>query len=149
MKKIFFVLYAVVILVSCSSDDGSDFHYELLPINEAEVPDVFEFGNIYTVKVKYNIPDNCYIESDVLYEYDEDARNIAVMSLVIEDDDCQPVAEEQELSFEIQALQETPYILRFWQGEDEEGDPKYLVVEVPVIKNIESADEFKTTHTKL
>jgi len=149
-RKIFFVIFAVLLMASCSDDDSYDYHYELLPIEEALVPEEFEYGQIYNISVKYIVPDDCYINSDILYEYNDDARNVAVISLVIESNDCETVDLEQELTFQVHALQASPYIFRFWQGDDENGEPIYLIIEVPVINiNNEKANEFKETHTKM
>jgi len=149
-RKIFFVIFAVLLMASCSDDDSYDYHYELLPIEEALVPEEFEYGQIYNISVKYIVPDDCYINSDILYEYNDDARNVAVISLVIESNDCETVDLEQELTFQVHALQASPYIFRFWQGDDENGEPIYLILEVPVINiNNEKANEFKETHTKM
>jgi len=150
MKKIFFVLFAVNLLVSCSNDDESNYHYELLAVEDAIVPDEFEFGKIYDITVKYILPDDCYIYSDILYEYDFDARNIAVITTVIEENNCETLNFDEEITFKVQALQASPYIFKFWQGEDENGIPIYLIIEVPVVtKNNQSVNEFKTTHTKM
>ena len=150
LRKIFFVIFAVVLLVSCSDDDSYDYHYELLPIEEAQVPVEFEFGKIYEITVKYISPSDCYINSDILYEYDEDARNVAVISLVIESNDCETIDFEEELTFRVHALQASPYIFRFWQGDDDNGEPIYLTIEVPVINlSNQKANEFEATHTKM
>lgn len=150
LKKIFFVIFTVIFFVSCSDDDSSDYHYELLPVEDALVPEEFEFGKVYELTVKYIVPDDCYVNSDILYEYDQDARNIAVISHVIENNNCDPLDLEQELTFRVQALQASPYIFRFWQGDDENGDPIYLIVEVPVINLIDQkANELEATHTKM
>jgi len=150
IKKIFFVIFAVIFFVSCSDDDNSEYHYELLPVEDALVPEEFEFGKVYELTVKYNVPDDCYVNSDILYEYDQDARNIAVISFVIENNNCEPLDLEQELTFRVQALQASPYIFRFWQGDDENGEPIYLTIEVPVINlSDQNANEFKATHTKM
>ena len=149
-RNIFFVIFAVVLMVSCSDDDSYEYQYELLPIEEALVPEEFEYGQIYDISVKYIVPDDCYINSDILYEYNEDARNVAVISLVIDSNDCDPLDLEQELTFQVRALQASPYIFRFWQGDDDNGEPVYLILEVPVINiSNEKANEFKETHTKM
>jgi len=150
MKKIFFVIFAIVLISSCSDDDSYDYQYELLPIEDAIVPEEFNLGEVYDISVKYFVPDDCYINSDVLYEYDQDARNVAVIALVIDSNDCETVDMEQELSFKVHALQTTPYIFRFWQGEDSNGEPIYLTIEVPV-NNLsdKKTNEFKETHTKM
>jgi hypothetical protein len=150
MKRIFFVIFAVLIFASCSDNDGSDYHYELLATEDALVPEEFEYGKIYDITVKYIVPDDCYIASDILYEYDATARNIAVISLVVEENSCEPLELEQELNIRVHALQTSPYIFRFWQGEDDNGDPIYLTIEVPVLTpSDESAHESKEAHTKM
>jgi len=90
-------------------------------------------GQIYFITVKYILPDECYVYNDVLYEYDFDARNIAVISTVIDDDNCEILDREEELTIRVEALQVEPYIFRFWQGDDENGDPIYLEIVVPVV----------------
>ncbi len=148
-KRIFFVIFAVISFVSCS-DDSTDYHYELLETEDAVVPEDLQFGQIYDITVKYIVPDDCYIASDILYEYDETARNIAVISLVVDENSCEPLEIEQELTVRVHALQTSPYIFRFWQGEDDNGDPIYLIVEVPVVtQSDESAHESEETHIKM
>ncbi|MCK4561785.1 MAG: hypothetical protein KAT78_02670 [Flavobacteriaceae bacterium] len=149
MKKILFAFFSLILLLSCS-DDSKNYHYELLPIIEVEVPDEFEFGNIYDITVKYIRPDDCYIYSDILYEYDFYTRNVAVISTIIEDNNCEILEIEERLTFRVQALQTSPYIFKFWQGDDENGNPIYLIIEVPVIINSnKSKNESKNTHTKM
>lgn len=133
MKKIFFVFFILLLAVSCSDDDSSNYHYELLPVEEADVPDEFVYGQIYYISVKYIRPTECYVYNDVLYEYDYDARNIAVISTVVEDNDCEIIDSDEELTIRVQALQTSPYIFRFWQGDDDDGDPIYLEIVVPVV----------------
>ena len=133
MKGIFFVIFSFIIFVSCSNDDGPTCHYELLAIEEVILPENFEYGKIYEVSLKYIQPDDCYISSDVLYEYDNDIRNVAVISTVLDDKNCFPSEFEDDISFKVQALQEETYIFKFWQGEDDNGEPIYLVKEVPVV----------------
>ena len=133
MKRIFFVIFSFIIFVSCSVDEGSTYHYELLAVEDANLPLEFEYGKVYNVSLKYIQPDDCYVYSDVLYEYDEEARNVAVIATVLDDKSCNPTELEDEISFNVQALQEETYIFKFWQGDDENGEPIYLIKEVPVI----------------
>ena len=133
MKRIFFVIFSFIIFVSCSNDDEPTYHYELLAIEDVILPENFEYGKIYEVSLKYIQPDDCYISSDVLYEYDSDIRNVAVISTVLDDKNCFPSEFEDDISFKVQALQEETYIFKFWQGEDDNGEPIYLVKEVPVV----------------
>lgn len=133
MNRVFFVIFSFIIFVSCSNDDGPTYHYELLAVEDVDLPDEFEYGKVYNVSLKYILPDDCYISSDVLYEYDFDMRNVAVISTVLDDKDCFPVDFEDDISFKVKALQTETYVFKFWQGEDEQGEPIYLIKEVPVV----------------
>jgi hypothetical protein len=54
------------------------------------------------------------------------------------------------LNIRVHALQVSPYIFRFWQGEDDNGDPIYLTIEVPVVtQSDKSAHESEETHTEM
>ena len=121
--------------MACSNDDAPTYHYELLAVEDVDLPEAFEYGKVYDVSLKYILPDDCYISSDVLYEYDFEIRNVAVISTVLDDKDCFPVDFEDDISFKVKALQTETYVFKFWQGEDEEGEPIYLIKEVPVITN--------------
>lgn len=150
MKKIFFVIFTFILFSSCSNEDDQVLHHELLAIQDAIVPETFEYGKIYDITLKYIVPDDCYIYSDVLYEYDNEARNIAVISTVIENKNCETIDLKDDLNFRIQALQDNTYILKFWQGDDENGEPVYLIKEIPVIHtNNLSANEFRSAHNKM
>jgi len=135
VNRVFFVIFSFIIFVSCSNDDGPTYHYELLAVEDVDLPDEFEYGKVYNVSLKYILPDDCYISSDVLYEYDLDMRNVAVISTVLDDKDCFPVDFEDNISFKVKALQTETYVFKFWQGEDEQGEPIYLIKEVPVVTN--------------
>lgn len=135
MNRVFFVIFSFIIFVACSNDDAPTYHYELLAVEDVDLPEAFEYGKVYDVSLKYILPDDCYISSDVLYEYDFEIRNVAVISTVLDDKDCFPVDFEDDISFKVKALQTETYVFKFWQGEDEEGEPIYLIKEVPVITN--------------
>ena len=135
MKRIFFVIFSFIIFVSCSNDDEPSYHYELLAIKEVELPLEFEYGKVYEVNLQFIQPDDCYVYSDVLYEYDVEMRNVAVISTVLDGKQCNSVDLEDEISFKVQALQVENYVFKFWQGEDDNGEPIYLIIEVPVVNN--------------
>jgi hypothetical protein len=133
IKKILFALSVILLTVSCSSDDNSNYYYKVLPVKEANVPSEFIYGQYYNITVRYIRPNDCHVYNEILYEYDYNARNIAVLSTVIDDKDCEELDREEELTILVHAVQHEPYIFRFWQGDDEDGEPIYLEIEVPVI----------------
>lgn len=134
MKQFLLALLAVVFLVSCDDDDDVVYHFEYVPVLEAEVPEEFEFGRVYELIVTYELPNSCYDIYSYDYIYEGTSRIIAPIAIV--DDSagsCAEMTTEGTFTVRVEALQAEDYLFKFWQGEDEEGEPIYLEIEVPVI----------------
>jgi hypothetical protein len=134
MKKIVLLLLILLTLNSCSvGNDGPDYHYEVLPVDSYIVPQSFTLGETYQIKVKYKRPSSCHYFQGFYYEKDGYTRTIAVQTSVLEDDDCVPLDEEPvEASFNFQCTTTSPYLFKFYKGEDAEGNNIFDEVEIPV-----------------
>ena len=137
MKRLVLILGAIAMcfgLNSCNlDDDGVNFHFAALEVVDVELPESFEFNGRYQITVTYNRPDDCtFFEGFEVSEKDTTVRNVVVVASVITDRECTPQAEEVEATFNFVVLYNETYVFRFWQGEDQNGDPKFLEVEVPV-----------------
>lgn len=136
MKRYILILFvAVISFSSCSleSEDQISFSLVFLPIETAEVPTEFEFGETYSITISYFLPSACYQFRDIYYDYDENSRIIAVNSILNNDQICTQALIEQEHTFSVLCSQEENYVFKFWQGENSQGEDQYLIVEVPVI----------------
>ena len=137
MKKSFFtILFVSVFLVisSCSLDDGPNFYFVPLQIVGAELPDSFDLGETYQIRVQYNQPDACtaFAGFDVI-DQDTTVRNVVVLGTRRTDQDvCAEMVEEKSATFNFIVRYSQPYTFRFWQGESANGEQTYLEVEVPV-----------------
>lgn len=125
---------------SCGIDDepfGQGFHFEILPINEVLMPESFTHGEFYQIDYSYYKPSTCYAFNELYYLVDGDYRTVAVINTVLEETDdiiCEPLEDELEwrtLFFEC-TKDFGSYIFKFWQGQDENGEDVYLIMEVPV-----------------
>tara|TARA_R110002167_G_scaffold206691_5_gene410742 strand:+ start:5015 stop:5431 length:417 start_codon:yes stop_codon:yes gene_type:complete len=119
---------------SCDVDDGVNFHFEALPIVNAEVPASFQMYGRYQIAVTYNRPDDCtFFEGFDVVKKDVTERNVVVIGSIVTDRECADLADEVlRATFNFEVLYDQTYLFRFWQGEDEDGEPKYLEIEVPV-----------------
>lgn len=146
-KKIVLIFF-VVLLSACNSDDDN-YYYQLMPIEEADLPEFFEYGKVYLVTVRYQIPNDCLLYPELIYEYDLDAREVGVVGTFVDSKDCSELEDvTRNFTFRVQALQREDYVFKFWQGEDENGDSIYLEVVVPVENfNNQITHGFKETHT--
>jgi len=138
MKRLFILLFAAVsVLESCSFDDDKvNFHYTPLEIVNAEVPESFDFGRTYTISVDILRPDDCTLtDSFDVRRHTTDSTNVRTVSaigILLDNDECAPVDQEIQDTFEFEVRYTNPYIFRFYTGNDENGDPQFLEIEVPV-----------------
>ncbi len=137
MKKLFYLSIVLLLFSSCSIDDNNpndDFFFEILPIESVIMPEEFVFGQSYEISVTYIKPSGCYIFNDFYYVSEFNQRTVAIINTVYINNQCQPLNEEVEVSFNFLANNNETYIFKFWQGEDENGNDLYYIVEVPVIE---------------
>ncbi len=141
MKKTFVILFAIMLALafnSCDVDsDSPNFHFVSLQIESVDMPESFELNETYTINLTYTVPDGCtYFEGFDVTKSDTTTREVvAIGSQKIDQKGCTPTTREVEGSFDFIVIYAEPYLFRFYQGEDDNGDPVFLEIEVPVIEN--------------
>ena len=123
-------------VTSCSNDDDNyhDYHLEYVNVVSADLPDEFIFGNTYRINVTIELPNSCYYYYNQYdYFYEGTSRLIYPIAHVDDGVACTLNITETTFSIPVQALQSEPYIFKFYQGEDAEGQDIFLTIEVPVI----------------
>jgi hypothetical protein len=136
--KYFIPLFLVgFLLFGCSSDDDNNDHpyrLEYIGVVSADVPDEFIQGNTYRINITIELPNSCYyFYNQYDYLYEDTSRLIYPITHIDEDVPCTENIRDVTFSIPVQALQSEPYIFKFYQGEDEEGQDVFLTIEVPVI----------------
>lgn len=144
MKKFKYLLIMIVALgatvSSCNDDNDNDhaYHLEYIGTKSADVPDEFIFGKTYRINVTIELPNSCYFfYNQYDYFYEGTARLIYPIAHVDDDIACTPDIREVTFSIPVQALQTEPYIFKFYQGEDADGQDIFLTIEVPVVQSIQ------------
>jgi hypothetical protein len=133
LAVIFGILFTVLIGTSCNNDDGVNFHFTALEITGATLPDSFQLNERYQITVTYTRPNDCtYFEGFDVVQKDLTVRDVVAIGSVLTDEACAESTEEVQATFNFVVLYDQTYLFRFWQGEDENGNPIYLQVEVPV-----------------
>jgi len=122
-------------VTSCNDDDDyHEHHLEHVSVISAELPDEFTYGHTYRINVTIELPNSCYYYYDQYdYFYEGTSRLIYPIAHVDDDVACTQNITETTFSIPIQALQNEPYIFKFYQGEDDNGEDMFLTIEVPVI----------------
>lgn len=124
--------------MSCSLDDdngSSNHHFEILPVESVDMPEEFVLGETYTIYTSYIKPSSCHVFYNHYFESELNQRTIAIVDIVY-DNDCEVYETEvlEEVSFNFKVVSNGTYIFKFWQGEDENGNDLYYIVEVPVVE---------------
>lgn len=133
-KVIFLVVCFSLIFSGCSNGDGQNFHFTALQIISADVPESFELNQTYQINVTYSLPNGCtaYEGFDVNYE-DTTIRNVVAIGSVRTDTEaCEEVVTEGQAFFNFTIIYDQPYTFKFFQGENNDGEPEFLEVIVPV-----------------
>ncbi|WP_104735044.1 hypothetical protein [Hanstruepera ponticola] len=134
MKKLVVCLLFMLAL-SCSTDDGMDpVSFVILPVEDAIVPTEFERYETYDIYLEYLRPTSCHGFNDIYYTRETNERTVAIVAKYFQsNNNCVEIDEPTEASFRFKATTEDLYIFKFWQGEDENGEDQYMIIEVPVI----------------
>lgn len=136
MKRILFVISLVFLLNSCTiEDDADNYHYEILPVDSYELPESFVFGQTYAIKIFYKLPTTCHGFEGFYYESHMNTRTIAIQSIVVNQNNCQPISVDEpavETILDFSVVYNEPYLFKFYKGKDENGVNIFEEVEVPV-----------------
>ena len=139
MKK----LVSIVLLLTASllafssctiEDDSPNYRFEFIPVESVELPESFEIGKSYEIKVHYRLPSNCHYYDGFYYEKDLNTRTFALQTKVIEGDQCAPIedGELKEATFDFFVNNNGSYIFKFYAGKTSTGENSFLEYEIPV-----------------
>ncbi|WP_228853178.1 hypothetical protein [Aegicerativicinus sediminis] len=136
MKYLGSLLVLFLLATSCSlDDDGTNYHYEILPVESVDLPDSFEYGGVYEITLTYNRPSTCHRFNEFYFRSDGNERIVAVINSVLEENNCTELTDDLvEVSFDFRVIYTGTYVFKFWQGKDENDNDLYYIVEVPVVE---------------
>lgn len=142
MKRMLLLCSFLTLLGSCTGDAVTEdsFHFEILPIATVELPNELVGDEMIAIDYTYLLPTNCHSFNDLYYIENGNERTIAVVNLVTDSTPtglaCTTLNEQlDERNFEFYVPPEySVMVLRFWQGEDVNGEDIYLRVELPVVE---------------
>ncbi|WP_136667651.1 hypothetical protein [Flavobacterium sp. H122] len=134
MKYVLCIAVLFFGFISCTIDDGVDFHYELLPVDSVELPDEFKRDSIYEIPFKYSRPTTCYAFDGFYYRREANVRTIAIGTIVFEQNNCRPPTTNPLTAvLYFKPTVENSYIFKIWKGKDTNGQNIFEETEIPVI----------------
>lgn len=124
----------LVSLASCNNDDGGPTtEFNQLKITAADLPASFTLGALEEIPITYELPDDCTrFDSFQLLTPLDTVREVVVIGARRDNGACNPTATEATETLIFQVLFDITYTFKFWQGDDAQGNPQYLEVNVPV-----------------
>ena len=137
MKRFIVLCLTLVLFSSCSigDDNGATFSFDVLPVESVDIPDEFTLGETYPITVSYLRPSTCHGFKEFYYLKENNERTVAPITYVFDRNDCESLEDELvESTLNFRVTSNGSYIFKFWQGDDSEGDPKYLTIEVFVVE---------------
>src|SRR5699024_7497691 len=127
LKNIFLFCLLSIVLSSCTMDDYRNemsFTYKLNSIKEVSMPDTLLSGEIYSFRVQFENPADCYEFEGFHIEEGKNSneRLITAVSTVINEQQICSVFSTPKKEFavlEFDVRRKDNYVLKFWQGTDD------------------------------
>jgi hypothetical protein len=137
MKLIYKALFVVlmILITSCSIDEGEDYGYEILPIESIDLPHEFILNEAYFIDYTFKLPTNCHTYYDIFITAENENRTVGATSVVYDRSNCQELNENNTVTrtFKFTAIYEQTYVFHIWKGKDDLGEDVYEIVEVPIV----------------
>lgn len=139
MKKalsIFLIVVGTSLFTGCDIDTGENFHFVSLKVVEASIPEHFLLNQSHNIEVSFVRPDDCtFFEGFDVFSDTGGLRTIVPIGSVLTNQDCSSQEENLTGILTLTAIEEEQYTLRFYAGEDADGNAEYIEYVVPVVDN--------------
>lgn len=137
LYKTLSLLSLLVLLQGCDvADDGATYDLIALPISEVILPDTFKINERYQFSISFVRPDDCtgFRGFEMVAEETDThtVRHVMAIGAQFHDGLCPEAPETLQTSMQFVCQYSSPYLFRFYTGEDAYGNPQYLEIEVPV-----------------
>ena len=136
MKRLL-VICLLGICIGCSTDDVPVFFFEIVPVESVtNIPEQFTVNEADTLQISYFRPSTCHGFDGFEVEKNNNSRNIALVTKVVEDRaPCSDLESDQRTAPLIFKPEEAgTVILNFFQGNDANDNPTFLTFEVPIVE---------------
>lgn len=134
IKKALFVIL-VLVVSSCSVDEGDSYVHEILPVESIDLPHEFVLNETYFIDFTFRLPTSCHDFYDILVTTDNENRTVGVMSAVYDRSNCQEMGEENlyTSTFRFDVIYDQNYVFHIWKGKDNLGEDIYETIIVPIV----------------
>ena len=137
MKKIVILLGALVAILGCSTDDAPNFFFDFVAVDSVlEVPAFFTVNQSDTLQVAYIRPTSCHGFDGFNVVRNGNEREITVVNKVVEiENNCIDLENDIRIApLVFNPIEAGEITLRFFNGNDVDGNPNFLTFNVPIIE---------------
>lgn len=125
------------VFYNCELDTGENFHFVSMEITEADVPDFFVLNESHNIEVSFSRPDDCtFFQGFDVFSEGNGRTTVVAIGSVLTEEDCITTDESLTGILTVKAENVDIYTLRFYTGEDTDGNLQYLEYQVPVVDEI-------------
>ena len=128
------MLLLTLVFIGCSAGDDEQFDFQVATIRDVFLPDTLVRGETYNFQITYNRPTSCHAFAGFDYEKQGNARFVGVITAVeSRRNDCntdEGLTGVASLRFFVE--RDDFYIFMFYQGQNDEDNPLFLIKEIPV-----------------
>ena len=130
-------LLLFTLLLSCDlHDEGEKYELVALPIAEVQLPESFILNESYLFDISFTRPNACtgFRGFEVVVEETEThtVRHVVAIGAQFQETFCPQATETLQTQMQFVCMYSSPYLFRFYTGDDSDGNPQYLEIEVPV-----------------
>ena len=140
MKKLILFFVGALTLLSCDIDEGENIQMQYAEVSEIDLPEFFELGKTYNIEVTYLLPTGCHYSAGIdVRRINNSAERweIFVAGVASYDSSAGECTRdnpnpERTGTFTIRIDEDTVYAFHLWTGTDNNNQPIFTIVEVPV-----------------
>ncbi len=138
--RVYLYLFLSLLLWSCQLDpEDENTRIEKIPVLEVQVPDAMTSGIEQNISFKYALVNDCYSFYDVDFVVitnsnypNKNIREITAFAEIDTDRLCAMVYSKESYSLPFKPMESKTYLLRFWTGQDNQGNDQFEEFELVV-----------------
>lgn len=132
-----FLLLTFSLALGCDlTEEGEKYDLIPLPIATVELPESFKLNETYQFDISFIRPNTCtgFRGFEVVSEETEThtVRHVVAIGAQFRENFCPETTETLQTQMQFVCMYSVPYLFRFYTGDDLDGNPQYLEIEVPV-----------------
>ncbi len=126
MMKIFSLVFAAAMMVSCSVSDDPGTQTFASTIEDVTMASAYKVDSTSHIMIKYKRPSDCYIFNGFYADGTQFTKNVAVRFVKMNDNNCEADETVYQIPYSFTPTAPGTYLFRFWNSRDAQGVDTYI-----------------------